>query len=93
MGGSIFKKIIQFSKKIDNKYFGPKLFRPKAYPAQTFPNRAYPATCVSSELLRACLFCKKKGQKIECSGLFSRLCQSLGSSGKVGGGEGNLLPK
>ena len=45
--------MIQFSEKI-NKKIGPKLFRPKAYPAQTFSNWAYPATCMSSELLRAC---------------------------------------
>ena len=31
-----------------------KLCRPKAYPDPNFWNRAYPATCVSSELLRAC---------------------------------------
>ena len=37
-----------------DKKIGPKLFGPKAYPAQIFSTRAYPATCVSSELLRAC---------------------------------------
>ena len=49
------KKIIQFSEKINKNILGPNFFDPKLTRPKLFSNRAYRETCVSSELLRACL--------------------------------------
>ena len=47
-------KIVQCIEKIDKNIFGPNFFDPKLTRPKLFSNWANPATCVSSELLRAC---------------------------------------